>query len=213
MKSTGNTILITGGTSGLGHGLAQRFHQAGNTVIIAARRKDLLQQIIADHPGMQAIDLDITDPSSIAQAAETVATNYPHLNVLINNAGIMLPERVLDPASLRVAEDTIAANLLGTLRMTYAFLPLLIGKENAAVINVSSGLAFVPLPITPTYSATKAAVHSFTESLRIQLADSSVQVIELIPPAVRTTLMGQQDDEDAMPLDEFLTETTTLLST
>ncbi|MEY9842159.1 putative oxidoreductase [Streptacidiphilus sp. EB103A] len=135
---------------------------------------------------------------------------HPDLNILINNAGVMLPESLKDPR-LTVSENTIRTNLLGPLRMTQALLPHLLGRGDAAIVNVSSGLAFVPLPITPTWNATKAAIHSFSESLRIQLADTSVQVIELVPPAVRTTLMGQQDDGRAMPLEEFLSAVVSLL--
>ncbi|WP_326580002.1 SDR family NAD(P)-dependent oxidoreductase [Streptomyces sp. NBC_00481] len=213
MKMTGNTILITGGTSGIGLGLALRLHEAGNKVIVAGRRKELLDEITAGNPGIEALVLDVADPASIAHAAETVAASHPELNVLVNNAGIMLPENLLDPASLPVAEDHVTVNLLGTIRMTYAFLPLLVGKADAAVLNVTSALAWVPLPITPTYNATKAALHSFSESLRVQLAgaDAGVQVIEVAPPAVRTTLLGQQDSETSMPLDDFLSETLTLL--
>ncbi|MET7687183.1 SDR family NAD(P)-dependent oxidoreductase [Streptomyces sp. NPDC005483] len=213
MKITGNTILITGGTSGIGLGLALRLHEAGNKVIVAGRRKELLDEITAEHPGIDALVLDVADPDSIARARETVAASHPGLNVLVNNAGIQLLESVLDPAGLQAAEDHIATNLLGTIRMTYAFLPLLVGKDDAVVMNVTSALAFVPLPFTPTYSATKAALHSFSESLRIQLAgaDSGVQVIEVVPPAVRTTLMGQQDNDQSMPLDDFLTEALDLL--
>lgn len=211
MKMTGNTILITGGTSGIGLGLALRLHEAGNKVIVAGRRTELLAEITNEHPGIEAVVLDVADPASIARAKEAVASAHPQLNVLVNNAGIMLRESLLDPADLRVAEDHVTVNLLGTIRMTYAFLPLLVGKVDAVVMNVTSALAFVPMPITPTYNATKAAVHSFSESLRVQLADAGVQVIEVAPPGVRTTLLGQQDDENAMPLDDFLTETITLL--
>ncbi|MEU5295154.1 SDR family oxidoreductase [Streptomyces umbrinus] len=211
MKMTGNTILITGGTSGIGLGLALRLHEAGNKVIVAGRRKELLGRITSEHPGIEALALDVADPASIARAAESVATNHPQLNVLVNNAGIMLPENLLDPASLPIAEDHVTVNLLGTIRMTYAFLPLLEDKKDAVVMNVTSALAFVPLPITPTYNATKAALHSFSESLRVQLTASHVQVIEVPPPGVRTTLLGQQDDENAMPLDDFLDETLALL--
>ncbi|MCX5369006.1 SDR family oxidoreductase [Streptomyces sp. NBC_00015] len=211
MKTTGNTILVTGGTSGIGLGLALRLHEAGNKVIVAGRRKELLDEITTGHRGIEALVLDVADPASIARARETVASAHPELNVLVNNAGIMLRENLLDPADLRVAEEHVAVNLLGTIRMTYAFLPLLPGKEDAAVVNVTSALAFVPLPVTPTYSATKAALHSFSESLRVQLSDAGVRVIEVAPPGVRTTLLGQQDDENAMPLDDFLTETLTLL--
>lgn len=211
MKMTGNTILITGGTSGIGLGLAVRLHEAGNKVIVAGRRAELLDRITTEHPGIEALPLDIADPASIARAAETVASDHPDLNVLVNNAGIMLREDLLDPASLPVAEDHVAVNLLGTIRMTYAFVPLLAGRDDAVVMNVTSSMGFVPLATTPTYSATKAALHSFSESLRVQLADSGVQVIEVIPPGVRTTLLGQQDAEHAMPLEDFLTETVDLL--
>lgn len=213
MKSTGNTILITGGTSGIGLGLALRLKDAGNKVIVAGRRKELLDEITADHPGIDAVVLDIEDPASIAGARDTVATKHPDLNVLINNAGIMLHESVLDPSGLEIAEKHVMINLLGTIRMTYAFLPQLVSKPDAVVVNVTSSLAFVPFPVTPTYSATKAALHSFSQSLRIQLAaDTGIQVIEVIPPSVRTTLLDQQDDDQAMPLDEFLDETLQLLA-
>lgn len=211
MKTTGNTILITGSTSGIGLGLALRFHQAGNKVIIAGRRKELLEQIRATHPGIEAIELDIADANSITQASELVAERYPDLNVVINNAGIMLSENVLQSDSLKAAEETVAVNLLGTIRMTYAFLPQLAQKNDSTLINVSSSLAFVPFPIAMSYSATKAAVHAFTETLRIQLADTSVRVLELVPPGVRTTLFGQENDEQAMPLEDFLDETFVLL--
>lgn len=212
MKNTGNTILITGGTSGIGLGLALRLHEAGNSVIVAGRRKNLLDEITAAHPGIDALVLDVEDPDSITRARDTLAVSHPELNVLINNAGIMLQESVLDPAGLKTAEKHVMINLLGTIRITYAFLPQLVNKADAVVMNVTSSLAFVPFPITPTYSATKAALHSFTQSLRIQLAHTGVQVIEVIPPNVRTTLLGQQDDDQAMPLDEFLSETLELLA-
>jgi len=206
MKTTGNTILITGGTSGIGHGLALRFHQAGNTVIVAGRRQELLDTIVAENDGIESLLLDVTDPDSIASAFRTVTAEHPELNVLINMAGIMLPENLLDSGFLATAEATVTTNLLGPLRMLSAFTPFLVGQPDAVIMNVSSGLAFVPLPMTPTYNATKAAIHSLTESLRVQLSDTAVQVLELIPPAVRTTLMDQENNEQAMPLDDFLSE-------
>lgn len=206
MKTTGNTIFITGGTSGIGRGLALRFHQAGNTVIIAGRRQDLLDAMVAEYPGLEAVFLDVQDPDSIAAAYTTVTSAHPDLNVLVNMAGVMLPENLLDPASLAVAEATITTNLLGPIRVLNAFLPFLTEQGDAVVMNVSSGLAFVPLPFTPTYNATKAAIHSYTESLRVQLAETSVQVMELIPPAVQTALMGQENLATAMPLEEYLSE-------
>lgn len=211
MKRSGNTILITGATGGIGLGLALRFHQAGNKVIIAGRRKALLQQITTDHPGIEAIELDVADPKSIVHASELMAERFPNLNVVINNAGIMLNEKVLESDSLKAAEETVTTNLLGTIRMTYAFLPQLTKRNDSVLINVSSALAFVPFPIAMTYSATKAAVHAFTEGLRVQLAGTSVRVIELAPPGVRTTLFGQGNDEHAMPLEDFLDEALALL--
>lgn len=211
MKTIGNTILITGSTSGIGLGLALRFHKAGNKVIVAGRRKALLQQITSDHPGIEAIELDVADAKSIVHASELVAERYPDLNVVINNAGVMLGENVLKRDSLKIAEETVAINLLGTIRMTYAFLPQLAGNNDSLIINVSSALAFVPLPSALTYSATKAAVHSFTEGLRVQLTNTSVRVVELAPPGVRTTLFGQENAEQSMPLDAFLDEALTLL--
>ncbi|MBU9809306.1 SDR family NAD(P)-dependent oxidoreductase [Rahnella sp. SL6] len=211
MKTSGNTILITGSTSGIGLGLAVRFHEAGNKVIVAGRRKALLDQITNDYPGIEAIELDIADAGSITRASELAAVRYPDLNVVINNAGIMLSENVLDQDAVKIAQQTVEINLLGTIRMTYAFLPQLTQKNDSIIINVSSSLAFVPFPIAMTYSATKAAIHSFTESLRVQLADTSVRVIELAPPGVQTTLFGQESDEHAMPLEDFLNETIDLL--
>jgi uncharacterized oxidoreductase len=212
MKTMHNTMLITGGTSGLGLGLAQRFHAAGNTVIIAGRRADLLDEIVATHPGMESVVLDVSDPASIAAACANVTAAHPELNVLINMAGIMLPENLLDGSALSLAEDTITTNLLGPIRMLNAFVPFLVAQDDAVIMNVSSGLAFVPLPLTPTYNATKAAIHSYTQSLRVQLAGTSVQVLELVPPAVRTALMGQANDERAMPLEDYLSEVMTLIA-
>ncbi|WP_434611253.1 SDR family oxidoreductase [Pseudomonas sp. R1-7] len=211
MNSTDNTILVTGGTSGIGLGLALKFHEAGNNVIIAGRRKALLDKIVAEHPGIDSVLLDVRDPQSILGASEALAISHPNLNVLINSAGIMHWEDLTDPDDLITAENIVTTNLLGTIRMAYAFIPQLTKQPSATIVNVSSALAFVPLPATPTYSATKAAVHSFTQSLRVQLEASSVEVIELAPPGVRTTLLGQENDENAMPLDEFLEEIFELL--
>ena len=209
MKTTGNTIFFTGGTSGLGLGLARRFRDLGNTVIISGRRQDLLDRIAAED-GIDGVALDVADPDSIARAFEQV-TSAHDVNVLITMAGIMQVEDLRDPGHLTTAEQTIDINLLGTIRTVTAFTPYLLKQRDPAILTVSSGLASVPLTITPTYSATKAAIHSYTQSLRIQLADAGVQVIEVVPPAVRTALLNQEDDERAMPLDEYLTETMDLL--
>ncbi|MFD7156612.1 SDR family oxidoreductase [Kribbella sp. NPDC059898] len=206
MKTTGNTIFLTGGTSGIGLELARRFRDLGNTVIISGRRKDLLEQIAAeDH--IDGVELDVADPASITAAYEAVTAKYPDLNVLITMAGIMQPED-LGNHDLALSEQIITINLLGTIRTITTFTPHLLQQQEGVIITVSSGLAFVPLVMTPTYSATKAAVHSYTQSLRHQLA---LQVIELVPPAVQTTMLNQENDPHAMPLAEYADETIQLL--
>ncbi|WP_026931765.1 SDR family oxidoreductase [Glycomyces tenuis] len=212
MKITGNTVLIAGGTSGIGLELALRFHQAGNKVIVAGRRREALDAIAAEHRGIETEQFDITDNASIRRLFETVTAKHPRLNALVAMAGIMRPEPVLDSGSLETAERTVETNLLGTIRLVHAFAPFLTDRPHAAILTVTSGLAYVPLAATPTYSATKAAVHSYTESLREQLRETSVQVIEIAPPLTRTRLMGEGTDNDrAMPLDEFASEVMGLL--
>ncbi|TMR22273.1 SDR family NAD(P)-dependent oxidoreductase [Nonomuraea turkmeniaca] len=213
MKISANTVLVAGGTSGIGRGLAIRLHEAGNHVIVAGRRRELLDELVAAHPGMDAETFDITDGASVRRLFETVTAKHPDLNVLVAMAGVMGAEKVLHPDSLEVAEHTVATNLLGPIRLIHAFAPFLKTRPEAAILTVTSGLAYVPLPTSPTYSATKAAVHSYTESLREQLRDTSVQVIEIVPPLTRTTLMaGNTDNDRAMPLDDFLSEVMTLLA-
>jgi uncharacterized oxidoreductase len=206
-----NTVFIPGATSGIGLGLALRLQAEGNTVIVGGRRTELLEQIATEHPGIDTIQIDTTDTDSIAAAAAALADRHPTLNALVTMAGIMEPEDLLDRASIDVAERTIAVNLLGPIRLVHAFLPQLLTQPSATIMTVSSGLAFVPLAATPTYNATKAAIHSLTESLRVQLTKTNVQVVELVPPATQTTLMGQQDSPMAMPLNEFLDEVIALL--
>jgi uncharacterized oxidoreductase len=211
MNISGNTIFIPGATSGIGRGLAERFADAGNHVIVAGRREHLVREIAAGHDNIDGFSLDVTDPRSIEAAVSTIERSFPQTNVLITVAGIMRPEDVHTAGFLPTAEATVATNLLGPIRLIGALTEFLAAKDDAAILTVSSGLAFVPLPITPTYSATKAAIHSFTQSLRIQLADTSIQVIEIVPPAVRTALMGLENAEHAMPLDDFLSEVMELL--
>jgi len=210
VKISGNTIFIPGGTSGIGLGLALRFQAAGNTVIIAGRRTELLASIAQDHPGIQTIELDTTDADAVATVSKEVQQRWPETNVLLAMAGIMLPEDVHTDAFLATAEATVTTNLLGPIRLIAAFTEFLATRPAATIITVSSGLASVPLPVTPTYSATKSAIHAFSEAIRVQLADTSVQVIELVPPAVQTTLMGQTNEPSAMPLEEFLSESMSL---
>lgn len=212
MNITGNTILITGGGSGLGRGLAEAFHKKGNTVIIAGRRQQVLDEVVAANPGMIGIPLDVTSEAAIASFAAEVSAKFPALNVLINMAGIMKPEKVIDT---KVAEDTIVTNLLSPIRLTAALLPTLEKQKQATIMTVSSGLAFTPLAMTPTYSATKAAIHSWSQSLRYQLKGTNVEVLELAPPYVQTELMGpgQKSDPRAMPLDAFISEVMEILET
>jgi uncharacterized oxidoreductase len=214
MKMRDNTILITGGGSGIGRGLAEAFHRLGNQVIISGRGQKTLDETCAANPGMKSLTLDVSDPKSIQSFSEKLTKEFPSLNVLINNAGMMQPENPSEkPNDLSVAEKTVVTNLLGPIRLTSALLPLLRKQPRASIMNVSSGLAFVPFAVTPTYCATKAAIHSYTLSLRYQLKATKVEVIELIPPYVQTTLMGDQMAEDprAMPLKEFIDEVMSIL--
>ena len=215
MNPTGNTILITGGGSGIGRGLAEAFHKAGNQVIIAGRRKSVLDETTAANPGMRSLTLDIENPDDFQRFVAEVKAEFPALNVLLNNAGIMKMEKLEEGVdNLPIAESIVATNLLGPLRLTAALLPVLQAKARSTVINVTSGLAFVPMAATPTYCATKAALHSWTQSLRFQLRGTSVEVLELAPPYVQTELMGthQASDPNAMPLEEYIAESMSLLA-
>ena len=214
MKTTGNTILITGGGTGIGRGLAEAFHALGNRVIIAGRRQKALDETTAANPGMTSLALDIGDAVNIRSFAAELAARYPALNVLINNAGIMRLEKLRGQAdSAADAEAIVATNLLGPIRLTAALLPLLEKQPYSAIMNVTSGLGFVPLAPTPTYCATKAALHSYTESLRYQLEGTATEVLELIPPYVATHLLDGAADPRAMPLDKFIAEVMEILRT
>jgi uncharacterized oxidoreductase len=207
---TGNDILVTGGGSGIGRGIAEHMHRMGNHVTVAGRHEAVLREVARANPGMQHLVLDQTDPADIARVATELAASRPELNVLINNAGIQRLED-LATGDVGAAEVQIATNLLGPIRLTAALMPQLISQPTAAIVNVTSGLAFVPNAAMPTYSATKAALHSYTQSLRHQLSDTTVEVIEIIPPQVRTALRDV-DDPRAMPLDDYLAEMMSLLA-
>jgi uncharacterized oxidoreductase len=213
MTPSGNTIFITGGGSGIGGALAQRFADLGNSVIVAGRRLDKLREIIDGRTNITAIALDVEDASNIERVASEVIKGHPDLNILVNNAGIMRYEALGQRRDLADAEATVVTNLLGPIRLVNAFVDHLRGQENAAIINVTSGLAFVPLVAAPTYSATKAAIHAYTIALREQLR-GQVEVIELAPPAVQTDLTsGQATRHGYMPLANFIDETMALLQT
>jgi uncharacterized oxidoreductase len=214
MNLTGNTILITGGGSGIGRGLAEAFHALGNQVVIAGRRQGALAAVTDANPGMLSMQFDVQDPASICTFAADAAARFPSLNVLINNAGIMRTENLqAQQPDLADAEAIVATNLLGPIRLTAALLPHLERQPSAAIINVSSGLAFLPLALTPTYCATKAAIHSYTLSLRYQLRATKVEVLELIPPYVATDLMSGASDPRAMPLGAFIAEVMQIIKT
>jgi len=214
MRIHGNTIFIPGATSGIGRALAVRLHEAGNTVIVGGRRADLLAEIAAQHPGIDTVRIDTTDAASITAAADEVIARHPDLNVLLAMAGIMRAEDWTRPEGfLETAEAIVTTNLLGPIRLIAAFIEQLRSQPDATIITVSSGLAFAPLRVTPTYNATKAAIHMLSESIRLQLAGTNVHVLELEPPSVRTDLMpGQAESDFAMPLDDFADEVMTLLA-
>ncbi|WP_061017310.1 SDR family oxidoreductase [Microbacterium sp. CCH5-D1] len=213
MNISGNTIFIPGATSGIGLALALRLRERGNTVIVGGRREDRLATIADEHPDIHTVRVDTTDASSIEAAAAEVLAAHPGLNVLITMAGVMRAEDWSTPSGfLSAAEETVVTNILGPIRLIAAFVEHLRAQGDATIMTVSSGLAFAPLRVTPTYNASKAAIHMLSESLRLQFEGSSVSVLELEPPAVRTALMpGHEDNESAMPLDEFIDEVMALI--
>ncbi|GAA1015983.1 oxidoreductase [Acrocarpospora pleiomorpha] len=213
MKISGNTIFIPGATSGIGLALALALRAEGNTVIVGGRRTELLDRIAVEHPGIDTVRIDTADAASIDAAAKDVLARHPDLNILVTMAGIMRIEDWHQPESfLASAESVITTNVLGPIRLIAAFIQHLRAQPDATIVTVSSGLAFAPLKITPSYNASKAAIHMLSESIRLQLADTSVKVVELEPPSVRTSLLpGQEDSEFAMPLDEFVAEVVALL--
>jgi uncharacterized oxidoreductase len=212
MNLTGNTIFITGGGSGIGRGLAEALYKRGNKVIISGRRKSHLDSVAKANPGVEAIELNIADPESIKAVAKKLISEHPDLNVLINNAGIMEPDNAAGVIDDKLLVSTVTTNLLGPIRLTSALVDHLKNRRGVIVYNTSV-LGFVPLAVTAVYSATKAALHSYVLSQRFQLRDSGVRVLEVAPPWVRTELMNSQEAEQAMPLDQFISETLNALGT
>lgn len=203
MNLDNRTVLIVGGTSGIGLGLARRFAAAGSTVVVGGRNT-------ADISDIETVTIDVTDPDSIIRARHEVLASHPDLDVVVTMSGVMLIEDLRDPAHFHQAKKTIDVNLLGTIAAIDAFTEHLIHRGKADILTVTSGIGFLPFPLMPTYGASKAGVHAYTESLRAQLAGTGVNVTELIPPAVATA--GQEKiNPAALPLGDFLDEITTLL--
>lgn len=213
MKLTENTILVTGGGSGIGRGIAEAFHRLGNKVIIAGRRGELLREVAAANPGMDYITLNIADPADISRVAAEVIRRHPKLNVLFNNAGIMRYDDVTAPVDEALMVETVTTNLYGPIRLTGALIGHLKKQPRAVVLNNSSVLGFTPLAASAIYSATKAALHSYTLSLRYKLRGTSVTVQEVAPPWVNTDLVGKTVDPRAMPLAAFVEQTMAELAT
>jgi uncharacterized oxidoreductase len=211
MRLTGSTVLITGGGSGIGLALADALAERDNEVVIAARSLDKLQA--TRNRGFQSINADVSDADSVRSLAKTIAEMFPSTNVVVHNAAICKREDLVVGDNAKVREQTLATNLLGPMRLTEALLPHLLKQPSAAIVIVTSGLAFVPAALYPTYSATKAALHSYSQSLRFQLRNTSVRVIEIVPPYVQTELGGpaQATDPYAMPLQEFIGEALAIL--
>ena len=214
MKMTGNTILVTGGTSGIGRALAEAFHDRGNRVVIAGRRQDRLDEIVAARPGMDAVQLDQDDPASLSRLAEAARTRFPNLNVLLANAGISRTEDMAaDGWNTADAEAVVNTNILGPLRVTAAVLPALKRRRDATLVVTTSNLAFIPRADFPSYCASKAFLHSWLQSVRHQLRKVPLEVLELSPPYVATELTGpgQVSDPRAVPLDAYVAEVMRLL--
>jgi uncharacterized oxidoreductase len=212
MQLTNNTILITGGASGIGRGLAEELHKRGNKVIIAGRRKALLDEVVTANPGIDAVELDVANLASIEAVAKTLIACYPSLNVLINNAGIMPFDNAGDAIDDKVSRRIIDTNLLGPIRLTSALIDHLKNQPRATIIHNTSILAYLPMAVSAVYSASKAALHSYAMSQRFMLSNTNVTVQEIAPPWVDTDLVESKGDPRAMPLDAFIAETMTLLA-
>ena len=212
MDITNRTVFIAGATSGIGLELARRFAAAGSTVIVGGRRTDLLDKI-ATEGFATTVQIDVTDQDSVANARDAILRDHPSLDTIVTMSGAMILEDLRDPAHFSAAEQTINTNLLGTIRVIDAFTPHLIERGTGSIITVTSGIGFLPFPPMPTYAASKAAVHAYSEALRAQLDGTGIEVAELVPPAVATTPEFAQRNPRALPLDAFATEVMDLLRT
>src|SRR5437899_10472958 len=213
MKLAENTIFITGGGTGIGRGLAEALHELGNKVIISRRRKKHLDATTKANPGMDCVELDISDQANITAVTTKLIADYPALNVLINNAGIMLIDDAAGKIDEQLLTSEVTTNLLGPIRLTSALIEHLKKQPRATIIYNTSALAFVPLALTAVYSATKAALHSYVLSQRHKLKASSVHVLEISPPWVQTDLLNSKEEPRAMPLKDFIDETMKLVAT
>ena len=213
MKMTGNTVLVTGGTSGIGRTLAEALHDRGNHVIVAGRRQALLDEVTAGRDRMAGMHLDLDAPASLQHFSNDIRTRFPALNVLVANAGISNMEDMANGWDLSAAEAMVETNILGTMRVVGALLPGLRQQPDAVIMATTSNLAYVPKAIYPTYCATKAFLHSWLQSLRYQLRDVSIEVLELAPPYVQTELTGQAQASDprGMKLEAYVAEVMSLL--
>ncbi|WP_169946862.1 SDR family oxidoreductase [Microbispora sp. H11081] len=209
MDVTNRTVFIAGATSGIGLELARRFAAAGSSVVVGGRRADLLDRLAAE--GLGTVAIDVTDQDSVGRARDAVLRSHPGLDTIVTMSGVGMPEDLRDPAHFGAARQMIDTNLLGTIRVIDAFTPHLVGRGAGAVITVSSGIGFLPFPVMPTYAASKAAVHAYTEALRAQLDGTGVEVAELVPPAVATTPEQARLNPRALDLAGFVTEVMDLL--
>jgi len=196
MKMTGRTVLITGGTSGIGMELAKQLIARGNTVIVTGRNPQRLEAAQRAVPKLQALQSDVSDPASIEALYETVSARFSTLNTLVNNAGTMRNIKLGGPHSLSELTAEVDGNLKGPMWMVQTFLPLLLRQKNSLIVNVSSGLAFIPFPAAPVYSASKAALHAYTQCLRAQLDGTGVSIVELAPPGTETPLFRREFAEE-----------------
>lgn len=216
MDISNRTVFIAGGTAGIGRGLAHRFAEAGGTVIVGGRRAaaDGLEaaSVASVADGLETVAIDVTDPESVSRARDAVLASHPDLDVVVTMSGVMLREDLRDPAHITDAEATVATNLLGTIRVIDAFTPHLLERGHGTIVTVSSGIGFLPFPLMPTYAASKAGVHAYSEALRAQLAGTGVEVTELVPPAVATLPEHKRFNPRALDLDLFLDEVMTLLA-